>query len=103
MSTLWVELFIQFHFRLLMSTVTHPFDHYIISLILLLRVQRSPPPSAATTAVLVRLAHLAGAIAGRHRLRLGLKRHAVTPQRTTARWAVFATSDPCRTAAIQPH
>ena len=28
MSTLRVELFITFHFRLLMSTVTHPFDHY---------------------------------------------------------------------------
>src|SRR6266705_1780953 len=28
MSTLRVELFIKFHFRLLMSTVTHPFDHY---------------------------------------------------------------------------
>jgi hypothetical protein len=28
METLRVELFIQFHFRLLMSTVTHPFDHY---------------------------------------------------------------------------
>src|SRR6266436_2771489 len=28
MLTLRVELFIQFHVRLLMSTVTHPFDHY---------------------------------------------------------------------------
>src|SRR5713226_4830191 len=55
------------------------------------------------TAALVRLAHLAGAIAGRHRLRLGLKRHAVTQQRTTARRAVLATRDPCRTAAVQTH
>jgi hypothetical protein len=34
MSTLRVAWFIQFHFRLLMSTVTHPFDHYTITPIL---------------------------------------------------------------------
>src|SRR5689334_17770956 len=41
-------------------------------------------------AALVRLAHLAGAIAGRNRLSLGLKRHAVTQQRPTARRTVLA-------------
>jgi len=29
-----------------------------------------------------------------------LHRHAVTPQRTTARRAVLSTRDPCRTAAV---
>jgi len=66
---------------------------------------RSPLPCLRLprTAALIRLAHLAGAIAGRNRLRLGLKRHAVTQQRTTARRAVLATINPCRTAAVQTH
>jgi hypothetical protein len=45
----------------------------------------------------------AGAISGRNRLQLGLKRHAVTQQRTTVRRALLATRSPGRTAAVQTH